>query len=408
MRSMLNRLPRVQRGHKPPRARLLLMPPATPRYHSDPWYWTLLDDTTTPPGGYWTPGNPLPRALQSTGHDPILVLPPASVTRFELAAPKGLKRDEWPLLVDQHRCDEGHREPLELARLDHTQGRLVLVGAARSRLQDWQATLARAGLSPTAWAPAFLGQPDPPERALCALPADDDWMLRWHDTDQDKAPGRCHWLVWPRHASLPPILADREWHQPLDDESTLARLNFLGRHLPHHLPRPAPLPGQARPHPRLPISLEGAKAWLPWRRTGLIVMCLLLHTGLVAWEGHQSTRQTTEQQVAARFIATPDNADDARQRLAERTSALADLAQRRTRIEEQLAAMSDMPDRARLQRLAVSGQRLHLSWALEGSSEAEMDALRPRLAALGRLTDTPTTLTLEIDLSSAPHEGHSP
>nr|WP_065241305.1 hypothetical protein [Halomonas elongata] len=146
----------------------------------------------------------MPEALQSAGHETILVLPPASTTRFELTAPKGLKRDEWPLLVARYRCDEGNGEPLTLARLDHVQGRLVLVGVTRSRLQDWQATLARAGLSPTAWAPAFMGQPDPPERALCALPAGDDWMLRWRDDEEDQAPGRCHWLSWPRNTALPP------------------------------------------------------------------------------------------------------------------------------------------------------------------------------------------------------------
>ncbi|MDR5858037.1 hypothetical protein FZZ93_01980 [Halomonas eurihalina] len=408
MTSLPIRLPRRQGGRRMPRPRLLLMPPATPHDHATPWNWTLLDATTTPPGGTWTPGDPLPEALQSAGHETILVLPPASATRFELTAPKGLKRDEWPLLVDRYRCDEGNGEPLTLARLDHVQGRLVLVGVARSRLQDWQATLARAGLSPAAWAPAFMGQPDPPERALCALPAGDDWMLRWHDVEENQAPGRCHWLSWPRNTALPPALAEREWYQPLADEDTLAWLAFLGRHLPHRLPRLAPQPGRGRSSRRLPISLAGARAWLPLRRCGLIVALLLLHGGLVAWQGHQSTREAAERQLAARFMSTPASADDASRRLAERASALADLAQRRARIEEHLAALSDLPDPARLQQLEVSGQRMRLGWAPEALSAAELEALRSRLAGLGQLTDTPTQLTLELDLSATEQGGQTP
>ncbi len=65
---------------------------------------------------------------------------------------------------------------------------------------------------------------------------------------------------------------------------------------------------------------------------------LLLHGGLVAWQGQQSTREAAERQLAARFISTPASADDASRRLAERTSALADLAQRRAHIEQRLAA----------------------------------------------------------------------
>ncbi|RAW07454.1 hypothetical protein DKQ62_08535 [Halomonas elongata] len=408
MTSLPIRLPRHQGGRRMPRPRLLLMPPAAPHDHAGPWNWTLLDATTTPPGGTWTPGEPLPEALQSAGHETILVLPPASTTRFELTAPKGLKRDEWPLLVARYRCDEGNGEPLTLARLDHVQGRLVLVGVARSRLQDWQATLARAGLSPTAWAPAFMGQPDPPERALCALPAGDDWMLRWRDDEEDQAPGRCHWLSWPRNTALPPALAEREWYQPLADEGELACLAFLGRHLPRRLPRPEAGPAKPGSRRRLPISLSGARAWLPLRRCGLIVALLLLHGGLVAWQGHQSTREAAERQLAARFVSQPASANDAGQRLAERASALADLAQRRARIEEHLAALSDLPDQARLQQLEVSGQRMRLGWAPEALSAAELEALRSRLDALGRVTDTPTRLTLEIDLASASNGGQTP
>lgn len=408
MIAMPKRLPRIQRGRQLPRPRLLLMPPGATQDPEGPWYWTLVDEMTPPTGGHWTPGEPLSDAMTSAGHDPVLVLPPASVTRFELTAPKGIKRDEWPLLVDRHRCDPGNDEPLVLERLGHRQGRLLLVGVSRSLLHGWQTTLARAGLAPMAWAPAFLGQPDPPEHAICALPAGDDWMLRWHDTAQDKTPGRCHWLTWPRQAPLPPPLTKREWYQPLDDEDTLAWLAFLGRHLPHRLPRLAPQSGRGRSSRRLPISLAGARAWLPLRRCGLIVALLLLHGGLVAWQGQQSTREAAERQLAARFISTPASADDASRRLAERTSALADLAQRRAHIEQRLAALSDLPNQARLQQLEVSGQRMRLSWSSEALSATEREALRSRLAGLGQLTDTPTQLTLELDLSATEQGGQTP
>ncbi len=147
-------------------------------------------------------GRALSDAMTSAGHDPVLVLPPASVTRFELTAPKGIKRDEWPLLVDRHRCDPGNDEPLVLERLGHRQGHLILVGVSRSLLHGWQTTLARAGLAP--WPGAGLpGTARSPEHAICALPAGDDWMLRWHDTAQNKTPERCHWLTWPRQRLCP-------------------------------------------------------------------------------------------------------------------------------------------------------------------------------------------------------------
>ncbi len=51
---------------------------------------------------------------------------------------------------------------------------------------------------------------------------------------------------------------------------------------------------------------------------------------------------------------------------------------------------------------------MRLSWSSEALSATEREALRSRLAGLGQLTDTPTQLTLELDLSATEQGGQTP
>lgn len=403
--SILHRCYRPTRGIRPPRAKLLLMPETSPSDAPPSWAWVSLggqDGLTVQAQGQWSPGAVLAPELQqaTTESDVVLLLPPATVTRFELPAPKGLKRDEWPLLTDQYRCDEGNGESLELARLEQAPGRLVLVGVSRTLLYDWQATLTEAGLSPAAWAPAFLGQPEPPDGALCVLPAGPDWMLLWRDTGTTRGPGACHWLAWPRSEPLPPALTEREWHQPLNDEDGRSRLAFLGRHLPSLLPVFRSAKGGPRSGRRLIASLTRLGTPLPRRRLLLAALLAVLHLGLLFWQDQRLTRPDANQHQAAYFIEPPGSEAEASERLALRASTLADLGQRNARAERLLASLEGLPADARLRHLAVQGQQLTLSWSTQALAAPEAEALRTRLAALGPVTDTDADLTLRVDLSS--------
>lgn len=146
------------------------------------WQWRRL------PGheqGAWPPP-----ADYLHGDRHALVIPAALCSHFHLAAPPGLKRHEWPLLLE-----EQLQQPLDQVQVHalSRQGQyLELLVVDRACLQGWRAEAQALGLDlEAAWAEAqLLGVVQPGEQ------------LGWRQGEQCclvrcDAQGRRQWLVWP-------------------------------------------------------------------------------------------------------------------------------------------------------------------------------------------------------------------
>ncbi|WP_139669132.1 GspL/Epsl periplasmic domain-containing protein [Pseudomonas sp. F16(2018)] len=161
--------------------------------------WLLLR-----PGEVWewllvTQGCPL---RQGRGEPPpglgarvALIVPGEHCSHFLLPAPPGLKREEWPLLLED-RLLQGDDDVL-CACIGRHAGQLRLLVVARGRLNAWRGQCASWGLTvERCWA-EFQLLPD------CA--AEVAW--HWRRGAMSLYKGQAHWLAWPQGLGTPPALA---------------------------------------------------------------------------------------------------------------------------------------------------------------------------------------------------------
>lgn len=295
-------------------------------------------------------------------HPSVLLLPPDAVSHFCPAHPKGLKRSEWPLLIEDRVATEVSE--LALFALAERPERLELVAVERRVLQAWQAWFTEHGLAVPFWASGFMGMPAPdaPDQ-LRVLAGESHWMIRSQDPEATEV---VHWLTWPRdwRDMLPPDLRERRW-QPVEGaelDAPLApgqRLALFGRHLPARLPA-MPDGGAARRRPgRLALTLT---------------VLLLAHGALGAWS----------------FVQPRPTAGETDR-----------LLLRNARLEGVLARLDGALDEATptLGRFAVTGQHLTLAWPLEGKHDPAL--LEQRLGGLGRVSRDAGDLILEVTLEGA-------
>lgn len=297
-------------------------------------------------------------------HPAVLLLSPDAVSHFSPAPPKGVKRREWPLLIEEQVATQVSR--LTLAALDKRPDRLELVAVEQPLLAAWQAWLDNHHLEVGYWASGFMGlpAPDTPEQ-VCVLDDGTWWMIKTRDPENPEVE---RWLSWPRdwQSLLPPGLSDRHWQGPEGTSATATlptdqRLALLGRHLPARLPE-MPRAGTARRR--------------PWQLALVLTSLLLAHGGLSAWSS----------------ILSP--APDAAQanRLMQRNTDMATLMERLS------TSLEGMP--LRLEHFSVTGQHLSLIWTLE--DEQASVVLAQRLEALGEVSREAGQLRLETHLASAP------
>jgi general secretion pathway protein L len=297
-------------------------------------------------------------------HPAVILLPPNAVSHFSATHPKGIKRSEWPLLIEDRVATEVSR--LALAGLEQRPDHLDLVAVERRLLKAWQAWFAERSLSITYWASGFMGMPAPDSPEQLRVLADaSHWMIKSLDADEA---GVVHWLTWPRvwRDMLPPDLRERHW-QPVEGEKIDLplpqgqRLALFGRHLPARLPQ-MPNGGAVR------------------RRTGRLAMVLtillLAHGALGAWSVSQSP--PTVAGVTDRLL------------------------QRNVRLEAMLERLEDALSEAALplERFAVTGKRLTISWLIEDQHDPA--TLEQHLAGLGQVSRDADHLTLEVTLDAAP------
>lgn len=297
-------------------------------------------------------------------HAAVLLLPPDAVSHFSPAHPRGVKRREWPLLIEEQVATQVSR--LTLAALERRPERLELVAVERQLLAAWQAWLGDRNLGVGYWASGFMGlpAPDTPEQ-VCVLDDGTYWMIKARDAELPEVE---RWLSWPRdwQPLLPPGVSDRHRQGPEGTSVTTTlppgeRLALFGRHLPARLPE---MPG------------AGTARRRPWPLPLVLTSLLLAHGGLSAWASLLSPASDAA-------LAT---------RLMQRNTAMASLMER--------LPMSREGTPLRLEHFSVTGQHLSLTWTLEDKQAS--DALAQRLAALGEVSREAGRLRLETRLASAP------
>lgn len=178
-------------GRRRAPASTLLLRPAPPG-HTRPWDWLVWRDGEVLERGAW----PVPD--QWRGLSCALVVPAPYCSHFDLPAPPGLKRHEWPLLLEERLLQPV--ESLVIACIGRRDRHLRLVAVERALISHWQNECAARGLQPRAWWSEFQLLPEPAPGEPVVWNGNGYACLKRVEAD-----GVHHWLAWPRVlGELPP------------------------------------------------------------------------------------------------------------------------------------------------------------------------------------------------------------
>lgn len=190
---------------------LLVRPPVEPE---QPWQWCWLP---TGRQGDWPP----PREALLAGV--ALVIPASHCSHFQVPAPPGLKRHEWPQLLE-----DVLQQPAELVHLSclgRVAGHLELLVVERAPVQAWLDQCEVLGVVPgPVWS----------ELQLLPSPVSGE-VVHWHRPGldclmQNGLHGERRWLVWPHLLGDFPNgwLPTREWQGSWPEEwAALGKLPSL-------------------------------------------------------------------------------------------------------------------------------------------------------------------------------------
>jgi len=148
------------------------------------WHWALVQDGILQSQGQGEPpANPQAHVA--------LVLPAEACSHFRVPAPPGLKREEWPLLLEDRLLQAPHE--VACACLAREPGYLRLLVVARQQLDDWRGQCAEWGLQTVrCWAELqLLPSPEPG----CAWQWQRTPGLSFYKGLAED--GQEHWLAWP-------------------------------------------------------------------------------------------------------------------------------------------------------------------------------------------------------------------
>ena len=295
---------------------------------------------------------------QGQGEPPVephaqvaLVIPGEACSHFQVPAPPGLKREEWPLLLEDQLLQDA--QALVCACLGRHAGQVRLVAVARQQLEAWQARCATWGVHvERCWA-EFQLLPAPLPGTAWQWRKTAGANLFRGVTEQ----GREHWLAWPQGwpatpstpwAGLPVVAMDGAW------PTQLAALDAL--------------PGL--------FARRRTRTWrwpdLPRLHLRLMVACLLLATLWAGLWAQQQWRQAqlwrAQVQAVVGEQASARQAAQALKRLqgadTERQLRLRQLKDLQARLR---SWMHEQP-RWRLQAVRFDGRRWHLR--LDGDGAA--------------------------------------
>ncbi|WP_207878946.1 type II secretion system protein GspL [Pseudomonas sp. 32_A] len=307
------------------------------------WHWALAQDGLVQRQGQGEP----PANLQARV---ALILPAEACSCFRVPAPPGLKREEWPLLLEDRLLQAV--DEVTCACLAREPGHLRLLVVARQQLEDWRGQCAKWGLQVArCWAELQLLPPPEAGRAWQWQRTPGMYLYKGLAEDRQE-----HWLAWPDAlgevprqpwAQLQKVALSGDW------PSTLAPLDTLPG-LFERTRKVRSLPVVSRPQQRL------------------LAACLVL---AAVWGGLWVSKQWGQGQIWRSQVialtgeqAGPRHAAQALKRLRE-----SELQQQlRTRQLEDLEAalqawLRDHPS-WRLQAVRFDGQRWHLRLEGEGGA----------------------------------------
>ena len=164
---------------------------------SDPWQWCHVPEGQS---GDWPPPAAL---LQDTV---ALVVPAASCSHFLVPAPPGLKRHEWPMLLED--LLQQPAAQVQVHCLSRVDGQLELLVIERERISGWLADCEALGMAPAClWTEMQLLPHQPPGQMLRWTRRDDSCCKRGGNA------GAQHWLTWPHLLGELP----ETWREPTEE-----------------------------------------------------------------------------------------------------------------------------------------------------------------------------------------------
>lgn len=164
---------------------------------SDPWQWCRVPANQS---GDWPPPASF---LQDTI---ALVVPAAWGSHFLVPAPPGLKRHEWPMLLED--LLQQPAAQVQVHCLSRVGGQLELLVTERERISGWLADCEALGIAPTClWTEMQLLPDQPPGQMLRWTRRDDSCCKRGGEG------GAQHWLTWPHLLGELP----ESWREPTEE-----------------------------------------------------------------------------------------------------------------------------------------------------------------------------------------------
>lgn len=328
----------MTRKWRTPRPWLLLRPGAG----DGAWDWLLVERGVPTQQGQ---GQPPMGGQARVG----LIIPAQACSHFQLSAPPGLKREEWPLLLEDRLLQPAHE--VLCACVERQPGQLRLVVVERMQLAGWYQRCADWGLPvERCWAQLQLLAPPAAGCAWHWQPDDDLALFKGVGED-----GQEHWLAWPTVLGAVP---GSPWSQ-------LSVATQNGR-WPEQLAALDRLPGVGQaPRVRAPLSL-------PRGQLRLAALCLALAT---AWAGLWLSQQWRQAQLYRQqvFAITGEQPGVRQAGIALRRLREAD-GERQVRLrkleglQSQLQAWLAGHPGWRLQAVRFDGQRWHLSLQGDGAA----------------------------------------
>lgn len=304
------------------------------------WDWALVEQGVVTRQGQGMP----PAGLSARV---ALIVPGEHCSHFQLAAPPGLKREEWPLLLED-RLLQGADE-VDCACIGRPPGQLRLLVVARQRLAQWRAQCVEWALPVERCWGEFQLLPEP----------EADECLQWRRGAMllqlgKGTEGRVHWLAWPDSLGQVPAMVwpagaraivEGDWPKELAPLEGLPGL-FEARS-PRQYPRLAPAQ----------------------RRLALACMALA-----ISWGGLWLAQQWRQAQVYREQVlavtgpqATPRQAAQALKRLRDSDGEEQLRLRRLDGLQAQLQAWLEANPGWRLQAVRFDGRYWRL--ALEGDGE---------------------------------------
>lgn len=362
-----------ERWRRNPRPWLLLRPSA----EGDSWQWARVEA-----GQVRASGSGEPPAMANVR---VALLIPAEVcSHFHLQAPPGLKRHEWPLLLEDRLLQPA--EQVSIGCISRQPGWLELVCVDAQRLQLWLSQCQDWGLHPErCWAELQL------------LPrAEPSQVLGWRREPglqlykRASAEGQQFWLAWPEALGQPPE---------------------AGGYAGAAVQPDGPWPNQPVPLDKLPGTFDvqtGKRRGLPsglrmdWRLPVACLALAVLWGGL--WASQQWRQQALYQEQVRAVTGAADSLPQATQRLRRLREAADEQRLRLRQVEQLQALVSQWLSRQpawQLDSVAYDGRswRLQLNGGDEGG-HAPWQAFADEVGAVARVEPQPGNLSISFDLEA--------